>query len=127
MTKAKILYVDDTASYRALAKITLSIILEQDVDFAVNGIDALAKMKLKEYDLIITDYHMRRMSCDRMIDEMDRSGSKVPVAILGTEINGYRSDRVTDKIDKRGVVNMDMMYRSVINKALPHIELREAL
>ncbi|UBM61863.1 response regulator [Candidatus Sulfidibacterium hydrothermale] len=86
MQKKKILFVDDSASIRALVKMIL-----ENAGYAVtlgtDGQDALEQLNGIPYDLIITDLHMPRMNGLELIKELRKKNEYrfVPILFLTTE------------------------------------------
>lgn len=58
----KVLVVDDYATMRRIIRNLLAQIGFGDVEEAVHGQDALARMKQEEYGLVISDWNMEPMS-----------------------------------------------------------------
>jgi len=86
MQTKKILFVDDSASIRALVK----MILENagyDVTLGTDGQDALEQLNGTPYDLIITDLHMPRMNGLELIREIRKKNEYrfIPILFLTTE------------------------------------------
>lgn len=81
-----ILIVDDSETTRQIEK---SILENVDfvVDEAVDGIDALEKAKAKQYDLILTDKDMPRMTGLVLLDNLRRMEQykDVPVVIVSAD------------------------------------------
>ena len=65
MRKFRVLVVDDEEMARANIQHVLAK-LGHAVDTAINGIDALSKMDEEEYDLVVTDLKMEKMSWRRV-------------------------------------------------------------
>lgn len=68
-TKPRVLFVDDSLSVRKVAERTL-LALGVDVALAVDGIDALMKLREGEFDLVFTDLEMPRMHGYELIREL---------------------------------------------------------
>jgi two-component system chemotaxis response regulator CheY len=83
---AHILTVDDSASVRMTTRIALSG-AGYTVSEAVDGLDGLAKAKIKRFDAIVTDLNMPNMDGLKMIEEMRRLPNQVgvPIVFLTTE------------------------------------------
>ena len=84
----KILVVDDSLSTREIEK----SILELDgynVELAVDGIDALEKMRDQYFHLILTDLQMPRMDGFTLIENIRRQEkfSKTPIIVVSSEAN----------------------------------------
>ena len=88
MQDKTILFVDDSASIRALVK----MILEEDgynVLMSEDGQDAMRFFDGRTIDLVITDLHMPRMNGIELIKEVRKiNGYRfVPILFLTTETN----------------------------------------
>jgi two-component system chemotaxis response regulator CheY len=86
MQQKKILFVDDSASIRALVKMIL-----ENAGYAVtlgtDGQNALEQLNGIPYDLIITDLHMPRMNGMELIRKIRKMNEYrfVPILFLTTE------------------------------------------
>ncbi len=92
----QILVVDDSISTREIEK----SILELDgysVELAIDGIDALEKMRNKYFHLILTDIKMPRMDGLTLIENVRRQEkfSKTPIIIVSSEINDNQAFQKT--------------------------------
>lgn len=84
----KILVVEDTEAVRELFAKQFEL-LRADIDFAVNGLDALEKMQATKYNLILTDLHMPVMNGYKLIHEIRSHESEenhMPVVLLTADI-----------------------------------------
>lgn len=82
----KIIAVDDSESVREIVRDTL----EQagyEVDTAVDGVDALEKMKASQYRLLVTDLYMPRMTGLELITQVRKleNYKHTPILFLTTE------------------------------------------
>jgi two-component system chemotaxis response regulator CheY len=86
---ANILTVDDSASIRLTTRVTLSN-AGYAVTEAVDGLDGLNKLKVGQFDLVITDLNMPNMDGLTMIRELRKlpALTGVPVIFLTTESDG---------------------------------------
>ncbi len=86
MMKKSVLLVDDSASLRQVASITLNRAGFETVQ-AQDGVDALAKLDGRRFHLIITDINMPRMSGLELLKAIKASPSYrfTPVLMLTTE------------------------------------------
>ncbi|MBY0430788.1 MAG: response regulator [Rhodospirillales bacterium] len=57
----KILLVEDQASMRGLIRYTFQQINVRDITEAKNGIEALEALKIKKFDLVVSDWNMEGM------------------------------------------------------------------
>lgn len=89
---AKLLIVDDSTMLRDMLNYALNEGGYTDVTEAVDGVDGLAKAKMHEYDLIITDVNMPNMDGLTLISELRKVSqyTKKPILVLTTE----RSDEM---------------------------------
>ena len=82
----RILAVDDSETTRTIER---SILESADfsVDTAVDGIDALEKAKAKQYDLVMTDKDMPRMTGLVLLDNLRRMDpyANVPVVVVSAD------------------------------------------
>ncbi len=81
-----ILAVDDSASMRQMVSFTLKGAGFNVID-AVDGVDALSKVKGKSVDLVLTDVNMPRMDGITLIKELRAQPSFkfTPILMLTTE------------------------------------------
>ncbi|MBR1639666.1 MAG: response regulator [Treponema sp.] len=79
----KILIVDDSQTTRQIQK-TILLSNNYIVDEAQDGIEAIEKMKHKQFDLILTDDEMPRMNGAILLDNIRRmeNYSNVPVVVM---------------------------------------------
>ncbi len=68
-TKLRVLFVDDSLSVRKVAELNLKS-LGVDVTLAVDGIDALNKLREQTFDVVFTDLEMPRMHGYELIREL---------------------------------------------------------
>lgn len=83
---ATILAVDDSASMRQMVVFTLRG-AGHDVTEACDGVDALAKAKAKQFNLVITDVNMPKMDGIELIRQMRTLANYkfTPLLMLTTE------------------------------------------
>ncbi len=96
----RILAVDDSATTRTIEQ----SILESagfSVDSAVDGIDALEKAKAKQYDLIMTDKDMPRMTGLVLLDNLRRMEQYASVPVL--VVSADQSPKVLEEFKALGV------------------------
>ena len=85
--KIRVLVVDDAAPMRNSIRFSLQQIGFKDIDTANSGRDALAVMKVKPYDVVITDLNMPQMTGIELVEVMkkDDAFSRIPVLVLTAE------------------------------------------
>ncbi len=79
--RPRVLVVDDEASIRDLLSKTLAL-AEYDVDTAPDGRVALASLRMRAYDLLITDLKMPGMDGLTLIREARRLTPHLPVVVI---------------------------------------------
>jgi len=79
--RPRILVVDDEASIRDLLSKTLAM-SDYDVDVAADGRTAIDRMRLANYDLLITDVRMPGMDGLSVIREARRYKASLPVIVI---------------------------------------------
>lgn len=87
-----ILIIDESELFREYLKERLSQEDQVACAVAVNGLDAIAKIRTLVPDLIIIDYHLSRKSCREVLEEKKRNPntSKVPVIVTSAKIDKNR-------------------------------------
>jgi excisionase family DNA binding protein len=80
-SRPRILVVDDEASIRDLLSKTLAM-SDYDVDVAADGRTAIDRMRLSNYDLLITDVRMPGMDGLTVIREARRYKASLPVIVI---------------------------------------------
>jgi len=96
-----ILIVDDSDTIRAVLERTIRMtkLPLDDIVHAVNGKDALAKMRENFFDIVLTDIHMPEMSGIELIDAMkaDAEMADIPIVIVSTEGSTQRIQELKKK------------------------------
>ncbi|MCR5318384.1 MAG: response regulator [Treponema sp.] len=92
----RILAVDDSATTRNIERSILES-ADFNVDTAVDGIDALEKAKAKQYDLVMTDKDMPRMTGLVLLDNLRRMEQykDVPVILVSADQSQKTHDEFT--------------------------------
>jgi len=80
----KILVVDDSEIARNYHSYILRM-FEYDVNTAENGMEALEKVLLYEYDLVLTDINMPKMDGYEFIMKVRENEIEIPIVIVSTE------------------------------------------
>lgn len=88
----RILWVDDDAEIRALCKLFLNH-LGYFYDFAESGREALELLRKNQYDLLITDITMPKMSGWQLVEEI---GSQYPAMKIAV-VSGLGKDVFNEK------------------------------
>jgi len=83
----KILVVDDMPSMRHVMMHMLKSLGHSDTDEASGGLEALKMLRLKSYDLLITDLHMPNLNGEQLLDKVrhDKGLHKLPVLMVSCE------------------------------------------
>jgi len=92
LSDKSILVVDDSSIMRMFLVMNLKRILTVNIMDAVNGLDALGKLKSGKFDLLLTDMNMPEMNGAELIRHV-RLGLKsdMPIVIITTK--GEKKDR----------------------------------
>ncbi len=119
MRKFRVLVVDDEEMARANIQHVLAK-LGHTVDTAVNGIDALLKMDADEYDLVITDLKMEKMSGAELLDSIKQRAPYTDIIM----VTGYATvDSAVDALTKGAAYYLSKPFkidelRSTVNRVL---------
>jgi two-component system chemotaxis response regulator CheY len=70
MTISEILVVDDSAAVRGIIRKFLTQLRYKNVDEASDGSIALAKISVKHFDLVISDWNMEPMSGQALLEQV---------------------------------------------------------
>lgn len=96
-TKANILFIEDEAELRSILK----KVIEKEgyaVDVARTGQGAIAKVRKKEYDVVITDLRLPGMSGQEAIRRIEEINPDIKFII----ISGYQLDAALEAKIKQG-------------------------
>ncbi len=93
----KVLVVDDMLSMRQVMMQMLRSLGYNNLDEAVNGLEALKKLREQDYDLLITDLHMANLDGKQLLEKVryDKKLANLPVLMVSSE---YDKKLVTDLI-----------------------------
>ena len=124
----KILLVDDEKIERSGIRMLLERMPEEfTVIEAVNGVDALKKLKEGSADIVLTDIKMPQMDGIELIEKIREYGSQMPIAIF----SGYGEFDYAQKAIRNGVSNYILKpvkpqeFEETIRKILRTIEQKE--
>jgi len=83
----KILVVDDMPSMRQVILHMLRGLGHNNLDEAVNGVEALKKLRAQDYDLLITDLHMPNLDGKQLLEKVrsDKRLADLPVLMVSCE------------------------------------------
>lgn len=81
MKKAQILVVDDEPGVRELVGDVLEL-EGYDVTIAVDGLDALARIRKQKYDLFVLDINMPKIDGLVLLEKVRSAGDQTPVLLL---------------------------------------------
>lgn len=80
-----ILVTDDSVIMRMFLVLSLKRMLKVNITEAVNGLDALAKIKSNKYDLLLTDMNMPEMSGAELVRWVRTElNSDMPIIVITT-------------------------------------------
>src|SRR5262245_26585066 len=90
MSDKAVLVVDDSATFRQLLCMSLSRLdglKAGNITEAVDGMDALGKIKQNEFDLVLTDIRMPNMDGLELVRQVrkDPNRQKLPIIIISTK------------------------------------------
>ncbi len=81
----KILVVDDMAGMRRFVSSQLKELNYTEIDFAVNGKDAIDKIKVEKYDLILSDINMPEYDGKYLLEELAKMEHDSKVIMITAE------------------------------------------
>ena len=82
---AKVLVVDDSGTMRKIILRSLNALGVTDVVEAGDGSDGLELFKQHQFDIVLTDWNMPRMTGLELLKAIRATGSTVPVILITTE------------------------------------------
>ena len=90
----RILIVDDSTVMTAIVSRTLKNANYTDIDCVHNGVGALAALRQKKYDLVITDWQMQPISGAELIKliRADKDLSKIRIILITGEYLGQEDE-----------------------------------
>jgi two-component system chemotaxis response regulator CheY len=93
MSRFRCLVVEDSQVMRQLLVFALNRVRDMEVVEAADGVDALRKLQVGRFDIIITDINMPIMDGLKLIKRVrsDESYKTVPIIVVTTE--GSQEDR----------------------------------
>jgi len=98
MEKMKLLFVEDDNDFRSITKDCLEMIGEYKVTEAKNGLEGYEAFKSSDFDIIVTDVDMPKVSGLEMIDLIRKDNKNIPIMIASGLTNpeiiieGFRLD-----------------------------------
>ena len=93
-----VLYVDDEPALLDITQLYLQRLGDFKVDIADSALLALEKLKIYQYNAIISDYQMPQMNGIEFLKEVRCSGNNVPFIIF----TGRGSEEIADEAFKSG-------------------------
>jgi DNA-binding response OmpR family regulator len=88
----RILVVDDDPDSRQLS-VDVLVSVKFEVDAAVDGADGWELLRLKDFDLVITDNKMPRVTGVELIEKMRRTGVLLPVIMVAGQVPTLEFER----------------------------------
>jgi two-component system, chemotaxis family, chemotaxis protein CheY len=82
---AKVLVVDDSGTMRKIILRSLNALGVTDVVEAGDGSDGLELFKQQQFDIVLTDWNMPRMTGLELLKAIRATGSTLPVILITTE------------------------------------------
>lgn len=100
---------------------------QYEVEYALNGVDALKRMELKRFDIVITDLNMERLGGMEVIARINVSFPQTIVIVM----TGYASVSSAVEVMKMGVFDYlpkpftPYELRAVVQQAVTRLKLRD--
>lgn len=88
----RFLVADDSSLHRVSVIQMLRILGFNDIDQAVDGIDAIDKLRSDQYDFLITDWNMPRLNGIELVDTMKRDRRLMNVHVIMMTNRGEKQD-----------------------------------
>jgi two-component system chemotaxis response regulator CheY len=82
---AKVLVVDDSGTMRKIIVRSLNALGVTDIVEAGDGSDALELFNQQQFEVVLTDWNMPRMTGIELLKAIRGAGSTVPVILITTE------------------------------------------
>lgn len=83
MPRKSVLIIDESELFRDYLRTRLAR-YSIDVDFAINGLDGLVKIRNTLPDLVILDYNLTRKSCKEVLEEKSRDPNTADIPVILT-------------------------------------------
>lgn len=118
MEKKRILLADDEKNVRNLLTAALST-HGYEIDAVANGYEAIRQMRVKSYDLIITDYRMPIMDGLELTRKIKSEYPSVPVLIVtgfGPVQDFLKVGATACILKPFNVLELQKMVRDILNK-----------
>ncbi len=98
MHDAKILVVDDSPTMRQYIVFAMQRLSNLEIDQAENGVDALKKLSVQKYDLLLTDVNMPMMDGLQLVGLVrnDPTYENLPIIVITTEGSDMTRDRAME-------------------------------
>lgn len=81
----KVLIVDDSSTMLRIIKNSLIRIGIENIDQALDGVEAFELYCNNDYDLVITDWNMPNMNGLELIKKIRRDNTDIPIIMVTTE------------------------------------------
>ena len=119
-----VLIVDDNLMDQHLVANHLGNILswkhKPDLDFAVNGEEALAKMRQKKFSLVILDWNLPVLGQGEVLRSLRKDGSRIPVVV----ISGVEQHHLADEL---AAIKGTYLSKDTMSPATFHVAICLAL
>jgi PAS domain S-box-containing protein len=115
----RVLVAEDSQELRELVRLSLKL-ASAELDFACDGVDALALSRTKRYDFIFMDLHMPRLDGYQAIEMMRKEGITTPIVALTARLTSEDRERVC----KSGAVDWlakPFHFHDLIEMVLKHV------
>lgn len=86
----RVLIVEDSAAMRRVVINALRSLPSVEVDESPDGVDALRKLRRREYDLLLVDLNMPRIGGLKLIPRVraDESGRRIQIVVITGDLTG---------------------------------------
>ena len=119
-----VLVIDDNPADRELASIYLGkawpFDSEMAIETAVDGLEALEKMRAKKFCLIMLDWRLPRGGSGHVLREMRHNGVVIPVVVM----TGLGRDQLPADLEKTGAAYLN---KDTLNASTLYCAIAEAL
>ena len=117
----RILIVDDEPRVRDVFKEFCEVTKSVQVDIAVDGIDAIAKVKISEYDLVTMDLIMPEMAGVEAVSRIKELKPYLPIII----VTGNATEKLVNEAGVRGAASLlykPVMLKDFVNEIIVTLE-----
>ena len=133
MTRSQnVLVVEDDRAIRELIKDSLSLV-EIKSEGAIDGLDALNKLRRQNFDLIILDINLPKIDGFTLLQKIREEGSLTPVLILSARsqkeevTHGLRVGADDYLVKPFGIEELTLRVKAILRRTSPQVEVEKIL